>query len=105
MISINSNGSMLSGEILRKLIEESDCSADLDEGVGCRAGSTAFWLTWDGRMLPCGMMPCPTAYPLEIVQSEDELLEAVLNEYAVTEETAKKDLRAFLDKLRDMGIL
>ena len=47
------------------LIEESDCTADLDEGVGCRAGSTAFWLTWDGRMLPCGMMPHPTAYPLE----------------------------------------
>lgn len=26
-------------------------------GVRCRAGSTAFWLTWDGRMLPCGMFP------------------------------------------------
>ena len=48
------------------LVEESNCSADLDEGVGCRAGSTAFWLTWDGRMLPCGMMPYPTAYPLEV---------------------------------------
>ena len=47
------------------LVEESDCAADLDEGVGCRAGSTAFWMTWDGRMLPCGMMPYPTAYPLE----------------------------------------
>ena len=44
---------------------ERDCTADLDEGVGCRAGSTAFWMTWDGRMLPCGMMPYPTAYPLE----------------------------------------
>ena len=42
---------------------------------------------------------------LEEAQSEDELLHAVLNEYEVTEETAKKDLRAFLDKLRDMGIL
>ena len=21
----------------------------------CRAGRTAFWITWDGRMLPCGM--------------------------------------------------
>ncbi len=47
------------------LVEESDCSADLDEGVGCRAGSTAFWMTWDGRMLPCGMMPYPVAYPLK----------------------------------------
>lgn len=48
------------------LVEESDCAADLDEGVGCRAGSTAFWMTWDGRMLPCGMMTYPTAYPLEV---------------------------------------
>ncbi|MBQ7229777.1 MAG: radical SAM protein [Oscillospiraceae bacterium] len=47
------------------LVEGSECAADLDEGVGCRAGSTAFWMTWDGRMLPCGMMPYPTAYPLE----------------------------------------
>ena len=47
------------------LVEASDCAADTDEGVGCRAGRTAFWMTWDGRMLPCGMMPYPTAYPLE----------------------------------------
>ena len=42
---------------------------------------------------------------LEKAENEEELLHAVLNEYEVTEETAKKDLRAFLDKLRDMGIL
>ena len=47
------------------LVEESECAADMEEGVGCRAGSTAFWITWDGRMLPCGMMPYPTAYPLK----------------------------------------
>ena len=48
------------------LVEGSKCAADLDEGVGCRAGSTAFWMTWDGRMLPCGMMTTPEAYPLEV---------------------------------------
>ena len=47
------------------LVEGPECAADLDEGVGCHAGSTAFWMTWDGRMLPCDMMPLPTAYPLE----------------------------------------
>ena len=36
------------------------------EGVRCRAGSTSFWLTWDGKMLPCGMMAEPEAYPLEV---------------------------------------
>lgn len=45
---------------------ESECSVDVDEGVSCRAGSTSFWLTWDGRMLPCGMMPRPTVYPLDV---------------------------------------
>ncbi|MBO5648955.1 MAG: radical SAM protein [Clostridia bacterium] len=42
----------------------SECSAEMEEGVSCRAGSSAFWLTWDGLMLPCGMMPHPIAYPL-----------------------------------------
>lgn len=42
---------------------------------------------------------------LETANSEEELLEAILDEYEVTEETAKKDLRVFLDKLRELGIL
>ncbi len=52
---------------LKKLIavEERECAADLDTGVSCRAGNTSFWLTWDGRMLPCGMMPGPETFPLE----------------------------------------
>ncbi len=45
--------------------EAPDCPVEADTGVTCRAGSSSFWMTWDGRMLPCGMMPGPTAYPLE----------------------------------------
>lgn len=45
---------------------ENECGIDADEGVSCRAGSTSFWLTWDGRMLPCGMMPRPTVHPLKV---------------------------------------
>lgn len=47
-------------------VDEPDCPAEMDEGVSCRAGSSSFWMTWDGRMLPCGMMPGPVAYPLEV---------------------------------------
>ena len=47
-------------------VDEADCPVEMDEGVGCRAGSSSFWMTWDGRMLPCGMMPGPVAYPLEV---------------------------------------
>ena len=46
-------------------VDESECPVEMDEGVGCRAGSSSFWMTWDGRMLPCGMMSAPVAYPLE----------------------------------------
>lgn len=27
----------------------------------CRAGDTSFWVTWDGWLTPCGMMPAPRA--------------------------------------------
>lgn len=42
---------------------------------------------------------------LEAAASEEELLEAVLAEYEVTRDVAQKDLRDFLDKLREMKIL
>ncbi len=48
-----------------KAVEPPDCPVESDVGVTCRAGSSSFWMTWDGRMLPCGMLPGPTAYPLE----------------------------------------
>lgn len=54
-------------EQMRELteIEADACGADLEEGIACRAGSSSFWLTWDGRMLPCGMLPYPEANPLQ----------------------------------------
>ena len=27
------------------------------DGIRCRAGKCSFWVTWDGRILPCGMIP------------------------------------------------
>lgn len=33
------------------------------EQMRCRAGKSSFWITWDGRMVSCGMMDCPEAYP------------------------------------------
>lgn len=27
----------------------------------CYAGRSSFWITWDGKMRPCGMMTCPEA--------------------------------------------
>lgn len=38
------------------LIIDDDCIGT-GTPMRCRAGKTAFWVTWDGRMLPCGMFP------------------------------------------------
>lgn len=47
-------------------VEEPECPVESDEGVRCRAGSSSFWMTWDGKMTPCGMMTTPMVKPLEI---------------------------------------
>ena len=37
-----------------------ECTGNAEgEPVLCRAGRSSFWLTWDGRMIPCGMMASP----------------------------------------------
>jgi radical SAM protein with 4Fe4S-binding SPASM domain len=46
-------------------VDRSECAVEMEDGIGCRAGRSCFWLTWDGRMLPCGMMPGTGARPLE----------------------------------------
>ena len=46
--------------------QQEGCPVEEGEGVRCRAGSSSFWMTWDGRMLPCGMMVAPVSKPLEI---------------------------------------
>ena len=45
-------------------LQREGCPVAEGEGVTCRAGSTAFWLNWDGTMTPCGMMTTPVAHPL-----------------------------------------
>ena len=36
-----------------------DCPVIDEEGEGlqCRAGKCSFWVTWDGKLMPCGMIP------------------------------------------------
>lgn len=36
-----------------------ECSDANGERIPCRAGSSTFWVTWDGKMSPCGMMTKP----------------------------------------------
>lgn len=50
---------------LKTVDPDEDCDGiQTREGIQCRAGRSSFWMTWDGRMLPCGMMIEPVTYPL-----------------------------------------
>lgn len=35
------------------------CGESEDGKVLCRAGKASFWITWDGKMIPCGMLNTP----------------------------------------------
>ncbi len=39
--------------------ELGECSDANGERIPCRAGKSTFWITWDGKMTPCGMMNKP----------------------------------------------
>lgn len=39
--------------------EHGECMDMPGEPIQCRAGRASCWITWDGRMLPCGMMTEP----------------------------------------------
>lgn len=48
---------------LPDLEDNEECTRTPDEHMGCMAGRSAFWVTWDGRMTPCGMMNEPVVHP------------------------------------------
>ena len=44
------------------VVEEpgAECQEVPNTPIKCRAGSSTFWVTWDGQMRPCGMMTTPS---------------------------------------------
>lgn len=42
-----------------------NCDLDNGEPMSCLAGKSQFWITWNGAMTPCGMLPGPTVHPFE----------------------------------------
>jgi radical SAM protein with 4Fe4S-binding SPASM domain len=70
----------LEGERLRETLSEA-ALAELRQTLSlpaegeeactyCRSGRSAFWLTWDGKLLPCGMLAEPGADVLRLGFSE-----------------------------------
>ena len=45
---------------------DKECQELPTERIRCRAGSTTFWMTYDGQMRPCGMMQVPSVDAMEI---------------------------------------
>lgn len=44
---------------------QNSCELDIGEPIQCGAGRAQFWVTWDGRMTPCGMLNQPAVHPFE----------------------------------------
>lgn len=49
---------ILDGKVLPTGLDES-CVDPQDGRIRCRAGNASFWITWDGLMMPCGMVTVP----------------------------------------------
>ena len=45
---------------------DDDCGVVEGDHMRCRAGITSFWMTWEGKMLPCGMIPDKGKDPWEV---------------------------------------
>ena len=69
---------------------EPDCVDPVDGHIRCRAGRASFWVTWDGWLLPCGMMPEPKV---------DIKTQAFMDAWAaITEKAAGLRLSGLCDK-------
>ncbi len=56
---------------------EEGCGGD---GVRCRAGKCSFWITWQGRMIPCGMFPAggsPNVFEMPFPIAWEQMKQAV----------------------------
>ena len=45
---------------------DDDCGVVEGDKMRCRAGLTSFWMTWEGKLLPCGMIPDKGLDPWEV---------------------------------------
>ncbi len=43
-----------------------DCIRDEGAPLGCLAGSSQFWISWEGKMMSCGMLDDPVTLPFEV---------------------------------------
>lgn len=44
---------------------QAECDLNVGDPMSCMGGRAQFWMSWNGVMTPCGMLPQPRALPLE----------------------------------------
>ena len=52
-------------QCLTKKVAPAEFVEEEGDVIRCSAGRCAFWITWDGKMLPCGIMTKPVSYPFK----------------------------------------
>ena len=58
---------------------EGNCEGD---GIRCRAGKCSFWITWQGKMTPCGMFPeknAPNVFEMPFLNAWQAVKESIRN--------------------------
>ena len=67
------------GQLPEILEPEGNCQGD---GVRCRAGRCSFWITWQGKMMPCGMFQegnAPNVFEMPFLNAWQAVKESVCN--------------------------
>lgn len=65
------------GYLPEVLEPEGACEGD---GIRCRAGKCSFWITWQGKMMPCGMFPeenAPNVFEIPFLNAWQAVKESV----------------------------
>ena len=65
------------GQLPEVFEPEENCEGD---GVRCRAGKCSFWITWQGKMMPCGMFPegnAPNVFEMPFLNAWQAVKESV----------------------------
>ena len=50
---------------------EDTCGSEVGGPMSCRAGRTTFWITWDGKMMPCGTFPVESEHDVRALGFAD----------------------------------
>ncbi|MBQ7298397.1 MAG: radical SAM protein [Clostridia bacterium] len=75
---------------------DESCIDPVDGKIHCRAGKASYWITWDGYMTPCGMMPEPKV-DLRKLSFADSW-------HALTETAAKLTLSGVCDSCPNLNV-